>query len=74
MRRAQSKPRSRGALPTGKAIPKENFRPSFGDGQNDPNLPAINLTGSGSRWETEKRITASSSFAFGGSNCVLIIG
>lgn len=54
--------------------PEGKLPPRLWDGQNDPNLPAINLTGSGSRWETEKRITASSSFAFGGSNCVLIIG
>lgn len=38
-RRAQSKPRSRGALPTGKAIPKGNFRPSFGTGRTTPTCP-----------------------------------
>ena len=54
--------------------PEGKLPPRLWDGQNDPNLPAINLTGSGSRWETEKRIAASPSFAFGGSNCVLIIG
>ncbi|MBH2022684.1 beta-ketoacyl-ACP synthase II [Neisseria meningitidis] len=54
--------------------PEGKLPPQLWDGQNDPNLPAINLTGSGSRRETEKRITASSSFALGGSNCVLIIG
>ena len=54
--------------------PEGKLPPQLWDGQNDPGLPAINLTGSGSRWETEKRIAASSSFAFGGSNCVLIIG
>lgn len=52
--------------------PEGKLPPRLWDGQNDPDLPAINLTGSG--WETEKRIAASSSFAFGGSNCVLIIG
>lgn len=54
--------------------PEGKLPPQLWDGQNDPDLPAINLTGSGSRWETEKRIAASSSFAFGGSNCVLLIG
>lgn len=39
VRRAQSKPRSRGALPTGKAIPKENFRPSFGTGRTIRTFP-----------------------------------
>lgn len=52
--------------------PEGKLPPRLWDGQNDPDLPAINLTGGG--WETEKRIAASSSFAFGGSNCVLIIG
>ncbi|HFB4592586.1 TPA: beta-ketoacyl-[acyl-carrier-protein] synthase II, partial [Neisseria gonorrhoeae] len=52
--------------------PEGKLPPRLWDGQNDPDLPAINLTGDG--WETEKRIAASSSFAFGGSNCVLIIG
>ncbi len=40
-RRAQSKPRSRGALPTGKAIPKGNFRPGFGTGRTTPTCPPL---------------------------------
>ena len=54
--------------------PENRLPPQLWDGQNDPDLPAINLTGGNSFWTTEKHIVASSSFAFGGSNCVLLIG
>ena len=39
-----------------------------------PDYPADPQTDEDSRWPSEKRIAASSSFAFGGSNAVLIIG
>lgn len=54
--------------------PEGRLPPQLWDGQRDPALPAIALTGRESRWPSEKRIAASSSFAFGGSNAVLIIG
>ncbi|OSI36673.1 beta-ketoacyl-ACP synthase [Neisseria dumasiana] len=44
------------------------------DGERDPALPKIALTDNGSSWLQARRIGASSSFAFGGSNAVLIIG
>ncbi|OOH90667.1 beta-ketoacyl-[acyl-carrier-protein] synthase II [Pasteurellaceae bacterium 15-036681] len=40
----------------------------------DENLPFINITDEHSQWQGEKRIGASSSFAFGGNNSVLILG
>ena len=48
--------------------------PHIFDGELDPELPPINLTLSGSRFTQKRRIAASSSFAFGGNNTVLIIG
>ncbi|OOF36762.1 beta-ketoacyl-ACP synthase [Rodentibacter heidelbergensis] len=44
------------------------------DEQRDPNLPPIALTDSYSYWPNSKRVGASSSFAFGGNNTVLILG
>lgn len=44
------------------------------DQQPDPTLPAINITNSESQWQQNHRIGASSSFAFGGNNAVLIMG
>ncbi len=44
------------------------------DGVRDPALPEIKLTDVHSRWPAGKRIGASSSFAFGGNNTVLVIG
>ncbi|OOF83710.1 beta-ketoacyl-[acyl-carrier-protein] synthase II [Rodentibacter ratti] len=44
------------------------------DGQRDPHLPNIALTDSHSHWNNKKRIGASSSFAFGGNNTVLVLG
>ncbi|QGM79977.1 beta-ketoacyl-ACP synthase [Otariodibacter oris] len=40
----------------------------------DPELPALSITDSTSMWKQSKRIGASSSFAFGGNNTVLILG
>ena len=55
--------------------PQGKLPPQLWDGQPDPELPAIALTDEHSAWQQpEKRIAASSSFAFGGSNAVLIIG
>ncbi|ASP16681.1 beta-ketoacyl-ACP synthase [Neisseria sp. 23W00296] len=54
--------------------PDGKLPPQHWDGVPDPELPAITLTGRNSVWPSEKRIAASSSFAFGGSNAVLIIG
>jgi len=42
------------------------------DGQRDPDLPEINLLGDGAKWEHD--VFASNSFAFGGSNAVVVIG
>ena len=58
----------RGCNPQGKLPPQQ------WDGIPDPELPAIALTDGNSVWPSEKRIAASSSFAFGGSNAVLVIG
>ena len=54
--------------------PEGSLPPQLWDGQADPELPSIALTVSGSRWPQGRRIGASSSFAFGGNNSVLIIG
>ncbi|WP_416192487.1 beta-ketoacyl-ACP synthase [Neisseria sp. CCUG12390] len=54
--------------------PSGRLPPQWWDRQADETLPSIALTDELSRWPSEKRIAASSSFAFGGSNCVLIIG
>ena len=54
--------------------PEGSLPPQLWDGQADLELPPIALTVSGSRWPQERRIGASSSFAFGGNNSVLIIG
>lgn len=44
------------------------------DAVRDDSLPTISITHSNSYWKDEKRIGASSSFAFGGNNAVLILG
>lgn len=44
------------------------------DGVRDEALPNIAITDENSRWRGERRIGASSSFAFGGNNAVLILG
>ena len=59
---------SRQDNPTGKLPPQLNSSPR------DSRLPPIGLTNQHSHWQHQRRIGASSSFAFGGSNAVLIIG
>ncbi|MDO4879125.1 MAG: beta-ketoacyl-ACP synthase [Neisseria sp.] len=54
--------------------PSGKLPPQLWDGVRDGRLPAIALTDGDSVWPTANRIAASSSFAFGGSNAVLIIG
>lgn len=54
--------------------PDGRLPPHLFDGELDPELPPIHLTHSGSRFAQERRIAASSSFAFGGNNSVVIIG
>ncbi|QIW16734.1 beta-ketoacyl-[acyl-carrier-protein] synthase II [Pasteurellaceae bacterium RH1A] len=44
------------------------------DGEADQNLAPIQITDKQSQWQAGKRIAASSSFAFGGNNTVLILG
>ena len=44
------------------------------DHQTDAALPTINITDEKSQWAKPQRIGASSSFAFGGNNTVLILG
>lgn len=44
------------------------------DKQADDSLPNIAITDEHSRWQNGQRIGASSSFAFGGNNAVLILG
>ncbi|WP_109078588.1 beta-ketoacyl-ACP synthase [Aggregatibacter kilianii] len=44
------------------------------DKQADPALPKVAITDEHSHWRDEPRIGASSSFAFGGNNTVLILG
>ena len=54
--------------------PQGKLPPQLWDGTPDPELPEIALTDSDSAWPDGRRIAASSSFAFGGSNAVLVIG
>lgn len=54
--------------------PQGKLPPQWWDKQIDPALPQLNFTDENSVWTTPKRRAASSSFAFGGSNCVLIVG
>lgn len=54
--------------------PSGTLPPHIFDGEQDPELPPISLTHSESRFTQKRRIAASSSFAFGGNNTVLIIG
>jgi 3-oxoacyl-[acyl-carrier-protein] synthase-1 len=48
--------------------------PHIWDGEADPQLPSLHLTGTGDRFRPGRRICMSNSFAFGGSNVSLIIG
>ncbi|MFA9498886.1 beta-ketoacyl-ACP synthase [Mannheimia sp. E30BD] len=59
---------SRQHNPTGK-LPAQLW-----DKQSDENLPNLAITDEQSRWAAGRRIGASSSFAFGGNNSVLILG
>lgn len=54
--------------------PQGLLPPQIWDGVRDPDLPDIALTDAAARWQPGRRIGASSSFAFGGNNSVLIIG
>ena len=54
--------------------PDGRLPPQAWDGERDPELPPIALTDVHSRWAAGRRIGASASFAFGGSNAVLVIG
>lgn len=54
--------------------PEGRLPPQIWDGVPDADLPQIALTGRQAHWPQGRRIGASSSFAFGGSNAVLIIG
>lgn len=54
--------------------PLGKLPPQLWDKQTDPTLPPIRLTDEQSQWQTGRRIGASSSFAFGGNNSVLILG
>lgn len=54
--------------------PEGRLPAQWWDGAADPECAAIALTDEGSRWPEGRRIGASSSFAFGGNNSVLIIG
>ena len=54
--------------------PNGNLPPQLWDGMRDESLPEIAITDQDSHWADGQRIGASSSFAFGGNNVVLIIG
>ncbi len=54
--------------------PNGQLPPQFWDKHHDENLPHIKITDENSHWQQGKRIVASSSFAFGGNNAVLILG
>ncbi|WP_274585029.1 beta-ketoacyl-ACP synthase [Neisseria leonii] len=54
--------------------PQGRLPPQFGTVDYDAALPPVRLTDGDSRWPDGRRIGASASFAFGGSNAVLVIG
>ena len=54
--------------------PSGKLPPQLWDQAKDENLPVLAITDDHSYWQTNKRIGASSSFAFGGNNSVLILG
>lgn len=54
--------------------PEGRLPPQWWDGQRDAALPEIALTDAESCWQEGRRVGASSSFAFGGNNSVLVIG
>ena len=57
-----------------KLNPQGKLPAQLWDKQADPALPKIAITDEHSHWRSEPRIGASSSFAFGGNNTVLILG
>lgn len=57
-----------------KMNPNGNLPPQQWDKIRDGNLPMVNITDTKSCWPLERRIGASSSFAFGGNNAVIILG
>lgn len=54
--------------------PQGILPPQLWDGMRDESLPEILITDEHSRWLPGRRLGASSSFAFGGNNAVLILG
>jgi 3-oxoacyl-[acyl-carrier-protein] synthase-1 len=44
------------------------------DGERDPEIPFLRLVAAGDTLGHPPRVTASTSFAFGGANAVLILG
>lgn len=54
--------------------PQGKLPPQLWDKNADPALPPIAITDKNSSWKEGRRIGASSSFAFGGNNTVLILG
>ncbi|BFU60939.1 MULTISPECIES: beta-ketoacyl-ACP synthase [Rodentibacter] len=54
--------------------PQGILPPQLWDGVRDDRLPKIMIADEHSRWAEGRRIGASSSFAFGGNNAVLILG
>lgn len=54
--------------------PHGKLPPQLWDKQADSSLPKIAITDEQSHWQLPHRIGASSSFAFGGNNAVLILG
>ncbi|MDO5640522.1 MAG: beta-ketoacyl-ACP synthase [Neisseria sp.] len=54
--------------------PQGRLPPQRWDGVRDTALPKIAFTDAESRWQRDRRVGASSSFAFGGNNSVVVIG
>ncbi len=54
--------------------PQGKLPAQFWDQQRDEKLAPIAITQNNQYWKTKRRIVASSSFAFGGNNTVLILG
>lgn len=54
--------------------PRGHLPTHWWDGQHDPGLPALSLVAPGTTLGRPPRHAMSSSFAFGGSNCALILG
>ncbi|MBR9970186.1 beta-ketoacyl-[acyl-carrier-protein] synthase family protein [Magnetospirillum sulfuroxidans] len=55
--------------------PSRLLPPQAGTGQMDDSLPPLHLVAAGEAWPMAEKLAAlSSSFAFGGSNCALVLG